>query len=205
MYSVKESDLTFEFIESANLNIYQPKNGYRYGEEAINLSNFAKTDKNEFVIDLGAGCGIIGLMIANRDHPKEVVLIEQQKSLAEIIQFNIDKNKIENAICLNADYRELALNNVDKFDLAVCNPPFTPVDKGRTSKDPQKAMARIEISSSLKETVLSAHTMIKSSGKFWIVLPEERDVEMKHLTKGIFQINQIQNINHLNYYCLIKI
>ena len=104
--------------------LYQPQSGYRYNSDSLFLYDFINqfNPKGE-LLDVGAGCGIVGLLVA-RDNPKvKLDSVEKQEFFLKYLSKNIITNKIDCNI-INNDFRELP--NDKKYDFIVSNPPFYP-------------------------------------------------------------------------------
>ncbi|MBI5233940.1 MAG: tRNA (adenine(22)-N(1))-methyltransferase TrmK, partial [Deltaproteobacteria bacterium] len=74
------------------------------------LLDFASPfEKDDTVIDLGTGTGIIPLLIALRSEVQVIVACEVSREAARIARKNISSNKLSDRITLRTcDYRELA-------------------------------------------------------------------------------------------------
>lgn len=99
---------------------------YRFNEDSIKLINFV-LERNlsaDAVLDLGCGCGIIGIEVSNALEPKTLFLLEGQHEWAEYIKKNIDlklKKSISSSIILETFG---TWRSERKFDLILCNPPY---------------------------------------------------------------------------------
>ena len=70
MLPLPSHDETLDTFFNGKLQIIQKKKGYRFSIDAVLLSQFIKIRKNERVIDLGTGCGILPLIIVtNHKNP----------------------------------------------------------------------------------------------------------------------------------------
>ncbi len=69
---------TLDVIKSHGLKLLQSQNGYRFSVDALLIADFAVIPLAGRVIDLGCGCGIIGLILAKRPEVKQVIGLELQ-------------------------------------------------------------------------------------------------------------------------------
>jgi tRNA1Val (adenine37-N6)-methyltransferase len=173
-----------EKFESVGIEISQPIDGHRYGEESLALAGFVNAGHGDVLADLCSGCGVIGLYIAVRDKPKKVLLVEIQPELDAIAQQNVQKNKLSEIVkCVNADYREFASQCAGSVDVIVSNPPFFRKGEGRLPPNGQKAVAKHELFGSLEELFRSAALLLRKGGRLAIVLPAPRRSEADDIAK----------------------
>jgi len=107
--------------------LYQPESGYCYNSDSIFLYNFISSFKPRGrMLDVGAGCGIVGLLVArdaNEVNPLHVELeaVEKQDDFAQYAKNNARVNNIKYKL-----YKEdfLALHVENKYDYIISNPPF---------------------------------------------------------------------------------
>src|ERR1700688_2484425 len=103
---------TRDMILGGRLTLIQPKRGYRFSVEAILLGRFVRASTRDRVLELGAGCGVISIMIASIYRPREVVAIEIQHDLAEMIARNAAMNGLESVRAICADLRQKSIADV---------------------------------------------------------------------------------------------
>lgn len=163
--------------EIGPFKIIQKKKGYRFTEDPIRLVEFTlPLSKDDTVLDIGTGSGVIPLILAYKSPAKNIVGVEIQKGLAELALRNIKINNLSKRIkILNCDYR--ALKDVFKrkrFSVILSNPPYIPINSGRVCPDKQRAIARQEIFGTLKELVHISRYLLKPNGKILYIYPITR-------------------------------
>lgn len=184
--------LTFDSIR--DIEICQHKNGYRFSIDSLLLFSFVNLKYVGKIIDLGAGSGIIGILLAKKYHHSEVFLVEIQSGLAKLAEKNVVSNNLQNMVrILNIDMRIFvdssfsSVGNISKkelsgfigrFDLAVSNPPFRKLKSGLISFGAEKSIARHEIKLSLGELIHSASVLLKNHGRFYFIHLPERLTEI---------------------------
>ncbi len=179
--------LTLDSIR--DIQLYQSKSGYRFSVDALLLFSFVNLPRVKKIADVGAGSGIIGLLLAKKYPRACVTLIELQGSLVKLAERNILLNKLEERVTVvNADARTLVghwslLADQDlpiahcplspDYNLVVANPPFRRVKTGLISATDEKALARHEISLSLDDLIRASSAILKHHGRLCLVhLPE---------------------------------
>ncbi len=161
------------------LEISQPQEGYRFSVDALLLADFVKVKKRSKVIELGAGCGIISLILSKRFPESTFTAVEIQEALFGLMEKNIRINRASNITSLLIDMKELPQRyRPGSFDHVVSNPPFRKPDDGRLCLDSQEALSRHEILITLSELLKISRFLLKPGGRFSIVFPSERTAEL---------------------------
>ncbi len=173
-------DETLDALMNTRLKLIQKKRGYRYSIDAILLAHFCKLKRGDRVIDLGTANAVIPMLVATQSLAAQVVGVEIQAELIDMARRNIAINNMEGKIdLLHRDVRDLP-KFFDKasFDVVISNPPYRPVGTGRVNPDPQRALARHEILGSLKDMVQVASFLLRPRGRFYVIYPSSRTVDM---------------------------
>ena len=104
--------------------LYQPESGYCYNSDSLFLYNFISSfNPHANLLDIGAGCGIVGLLVA-RDNPKvKLEAVEKQDIFIEYATHNARVNKIEYKLH-KCDFLDLDISK--KYEYIISNPPFYP-------------------------------------------------------------------------------
>lgn len=169
------STLTLDALYKGALKLKQSKAGYRYGLDSILLGSFAKSG-TERTLDLGTGCGIVGLMLVHERKSERVVGLEVQESLHKLARLNVANNGASSEIDLVlGDLRQAAvLDTLGTFDRVVMNPPYFAAKAGRLPPEEEKAIAKHKLLGGLEEWVLSASRVLEHRGLLEVVYPAER-------------------------------
>ena len=103
--------------------------------DSILLGEFVYTKRNERIIDLGTGCGIIPLMIYDSAKNNNIYAVEIQEKLADISKRSVILNNLEKEINNLQDDMQNLLNRFPSvfFDVITSNPSYIPAGKGKVS------------------------------------------------------------------------
>jgi tRNA1Val (adenine37-N6)-methyltransferase len=162
------------------LHCVQHQDGYRYSVDAVLLGHFISPTPNARIIDLGAGCGIISLILAFRWPQTRITSLEIQKPLVSLIQKNIALNNLQKQIdVVDGDFCRIN-KTLDSglFDWLVCNPPYRKSGSGRVNPASEKAVARHEIKGKLADVVKAASYLLKNRGKAAFIYPASRSATL---------------------------
>ena len=142
--------------------------------DSMLLADFVKLPKNARVLDLGAGCGTLGILLCAKDENAYVTGVEISEASHAAAMDNIRRNHLENrmeSIC--ADLRAFG-TEPDSYCVCVSNPPY--FSGGPASKE--HAAARREDHCTPAELFTAAAKALKFGGDLYIVHKPERLAEL---------------------------
>ncbi len=179
-------DETLDTFLNGNLQILQKKKGYRFSVDSILLSQFVRIRKNERVIDLGTGCGILLLLLSQTTRAHSFVGVEIQKGLAECARKNVVLNHLDGRISiLSQDFRDLKRTfPPGSFDVVLSNPPYRKHQSGRINPSTEKAVARHEIKGTLQDLISTASYLLPPKGRCYLIFPAVRTVDLFVALRG---------------------
>jgi tRNA1Val (adenine37-N6)-methyltransferase len=171
---------TIDSILGGALTLVQPRNGYRFSIDSILLGRFVRARPRDRVLELGAGCGVISVMIAALWRPREIVAIEIQPDLAEMATRNAAANGLDALRVINADLRARRIDGIApaSCDLVVANPPYRALRSGRASPNPGRRIARDESAATMADFVAAAKRFAANGAKVAFVFDASRSAEL---------------------------
>ena len=96
--SLIRDDETLESLFGGRLQILQKKKGYRYTIDSVLLAHFVEPKKGERILELGAGSGVISLLLAFRNPGVRVTGLELQADLADMAGRSVSMNCLEGRV-----------------------------------------------------------------------------------------------------------
>lgn len=192
--------MTRDDLKLFNLQLYQPKQGYRYSLDALLLARFCQLLKpGSTIADLGAGCGVISLVLSRLNPEASIVAIESNPVMAEIIGRNIQHNDLSSHVTVqHEDVLNLRKCHQDStFDLVVSNPPFRKAGSGKISPHAGRDAARHETTAGLADFLDAAKYLVKPSGRICLIhlpsrLPELMALAMQ-MKLSVLRLRMIHN------------
>ena len=171
------SSLPFKFKE---FTVNQERCAMKIGTDGVLLGAWTSVDHNPYnVLDIGAGTGILSLMIAQRCHADQIEAIEIDDDAFEQCAENFENSPwADRLFCFHASLLEYIEAVDEKFDLIICNPPFYTEDY--KTKDSARDIARFSDAMPLEHIIFAVINFLSEKGKFSIVLPfkdEEKYIE----------------------------
>jgi len=192
--------LTRDELKRFDLQIFQPRHGYRYSLDPLLLARFCgQVPPGGSIVDLGAGCGIIALVLARFNPTAAVVALENNPQMAALIKQNIDENALAGQVtALEIDvinYRNVSPDS--SYDLVVSNPPFRTPVSGRVSPRAGRDAARHETTAGLADFLAAAKYLVKPSGRICMIHLPARLVELAALAAemklSILRLRMVHN------------
>ncbi len=143
--------------------------------DSMVLSGFVRLPRSARVLDLGSGCGTLGLLLCAQNENCSVTGIELDELAHLVAVENIRRNGIQDrmeSIC--GDLRQLPKEFTGKFDCCMSNPPYFSGGPA-ASRTP---LARREDCCAPAELFASASQALKFGGDFFLVHKPERLAEL---------------------------
>lgn len=163
-----------------NFKIIQNPDKFCFGIDAVLLSGFANVKKDEKVLDLCSGNGIIPMLLCAKTQGASFEGIEIQEESVALATRSIKANGIDDvARVVQGDIK----NITDYFapssmNVVTCNPPYMIDSHGIKNPDSPKAIARHEIMCDFTDVAKAAAKMLKVGGRFYLIHRPFRLVEL---------------------------
>lgn len=173
---VLAEEFSEESLFGGKLRCLQPRQGYRFSVDAVLLAHFITLEPDARILDLGAGCGVVSLILSHRYPTASLVALEVQPRLAGIIRRNVAINGLESRCAvIEGDCRRIAtLLPPNSFDWVAANPPYHPTGSGRNHPETERAKARHEILGGIGEMAEATAFALKDGGRAAFVYPAAR-------------------------------
>ena len=142
--------------------------------DSMLLADFAHLPRNARVLDLGAGCGTLGVLLCAGHPACRVTGVEMDEVAHEAALQNIQRNGLNDrmeSIC--ADLRTVSLE-LGSFQVCISNPPY--FSGGPASKS--NPLARREDCCAPDALFAAATKFVKYGGDFFLVHKPERLAEL---------------------------
>lgn len=151
--------------------IYQPADGFRFGVDAVLLSEFAHIKPGENVLDMGTGTGIIPILLAAKTKGRHFTGLEIQEFSAAVAKESVLLNKLKERIdIVNGDIKEASkLFGNESFNVIVSNPPYMIADHGLRNDADEKYIARHEALCTFDDIAREASRVLISKGRFYLI------------------------------------
>ncbi len=143
------------------------------------LGDFVRTRRGDRVCDLGAGTGLLGLLLLARQPELSVTDVEIQEAACDLARRSAELNGLGDRITvLRQDLCQLDGLPRSAFDLVVANPPYFSAGSGAVSPDPARSTARSEMRCTLEDVCAAADHLLRYGGRFFLVFRPDRMAEL---------------------------
>ena len=152
------------------------KDVYEPAEDTFLLAENLVVDKNDVVLDVGTGCGILGIIAAKK--ARRVVAVDVNPHAVCCAKMNAELNGVaEKMEILRSDLFKAVKKNV-KFDLIIFNAPYLPSEMREETNWIDRAWAGGPTGRQLiDQFILQAQSYLKKGGKILLVQSTLSDVE----------------------------
>lgn len=146
------------------------------------------------VLDIGAGTGLLSLMLAQRSDRIQVDALELDSATALQARENVASSPWSSRVCvINADATEHSYNK--QYDLVVCNPPF--FNNSLLGDNDSRNLARHNISLTYSDLWSVLNQVLTPDGCASIMLPVVEHAQWEDLlSKNDWHIHHRLCIHH---------
>jgi tRNA1Val (adenine37-N6)-methyltransferase len=164
-------------------SVAQDRCAMKIGTDGVLLGAWAPISNNPFsVLDIGAGTGIIALMLAQRTNAEQIDALEIDEDAYEQAVDNFENSPWgDRLFCFHAGLDEFIEEPEDEYDLIVSNPPFYTEDY-KTDNE-QRDLARFQDAMPFEELVEAADLLLSEHGIFAVILPYKEEENFIALAK----------------------
>lgn len=157
---------------------------FQPGTDSFLLGAFPKCKRGEKVCDLGAGTGLLGLLLLAREPSLRISNVEIQPAACDLARRTAALNGLESSItCVEGDLRDPALLPAGSFDVVIANPPYFAADTGAQAESDARRTARSEVACTLEDVCTAAARLLRWGGRFFLCLRPERMAELMELCR----------------------
>lgn len=155
--------------------IQQDRCAMKVGTDSVLLGAWCPIENNPFsVLDIGAGTGILSLMIAQRSHAEQIDALEIDEDAYEQCVENFENSPWgDRLFCFHAGLDEFVEDPEDEYDLIISNPPFYSEDY-KTENSPRD-LARFQDAMPFEDLVEATNLLLSENGIFAVIIPYKEE------------------------------
>jgi len=153
----------------------------KIGTDGVLLGAWCPIDNHPYaVLDIGAGTGILSLMLAQRSHAEQIDALEIDEEAYEQCVENFEASPWSDRLfCFHAGLDEFVDEPEDEYDIIISNPPFYAEDF--KTDNSQRDLARFQDAMPFEELIAAADLLLSENGVFAVIIPykeEERFIDL---------------------------
>ena len=162
----------------------------KIGTDGVLLGAWTPLINNPYnVLDIGAGTGILSLMLAQRSNaaPNNVGIIDAIEIDEDAYEQCVENFETspwgDKLFCFHAGLDEFVDEPEDEYDLIISNPPFYTDDykTDNTSRD----LARFEDALPFEELIEAAALLLSDNGIFSVIIPYKEEEQFVSMCKEL--------------------
>jgi len=174
--------MTFSFKQ---FNVQQDRCAMKIGTDGVLLGAWTPLINNPYnLLDIGAGTGILSLMLAQRSNLEQIDAIEIDEGAYEQCVENFEASPWSDRLfCFHAGLDEFVDDPEEEYDLIISNPPFyTDTFK---SENTQRDIARFEDALPFEELIEAADLLLSDNGIFSVIIPYKEETKFVSMCKEL--------------------
>ena len=185
-FDIREGE-RLDDLQLASLFILQKKDGFCFGLDAVALADFACVRPHDRVADLGAGTGIISLLLWGREKTAVFDAVEIQADMADMAERSAAGNGLSSVLTVHCLDIKACAGILPKgaYSLVVSNPPYEPAAEGTPSAQMALRMALREEACAFSDVARCASALLRFGGRFAFCLPASRLCEAIETLKSV--------------------
>lgn len=150
---------------------------YHFTSDSVLLANFFRLKRRDYVVELCAGSGIIGIYAFSQHPCEHMDFVEINEDDCKVLADNISLNNMP-AKVMNVDVKSLTTTSFARpVDVVICNPPYEKATNV-TSDNLNIARATHEIDVTFDDIARISSRILKSGGHLYLEHKAERVAEI---------------------------
>ncbi len=159
--------------------VAQDRCAQKIGTDGVLLGAWSTpVEKPYTILDIGAGTGVIALMLAQRFLQAQVDAIELDVDAHAQATENFEESPWgDRLFCYHASFQEFYEEIEERYDFIVSNPPFYDGGSVKSSEqiDAKRQQARFDDSLPFEELIYGVYKLLETDGTFCCIIPYDRE------------------------------
>lgn len=181
---------TFHFQQ---FSVEHDKSAMKLGVDGVLLPVWADLLDAKSILDVGAGCGIISLVCAQRNSRAKIHAIEIEKNAFEEASYNFEQSPWSDRLSISFGSFKDHIGKHTGLDVIISNPPY--FLNSLTSKEDQRSLARHNVSFDFDEFFKMSFDALNEKGSLFIVFPtESQDWLVNKANENAFHLSRLATV-----------
>lgn len=170
-------------FEFKHFTIHHDRTAMKVGTDGVLLGAWTSIDHQpDSILDIGTGTGVIALMLAQRSGAELIDALEiDSDAYEQAVENSENSDWGDRLFCYHAAFDEFVeeMQDEEKYDLIVSNPPFYSADY--SSGDAKRDQARFAQALPFEELLEGVSLLLSKKGKFSVVIPFTEEEKFLYL------------------------
>ncbi|MEB3004454.1 tRNA1(Val) (adenine(37)-N6)-methyltransferase [Capnocytophaga sp. G2] len=163
-------------------SVKQEYSAMKIGTDSVLLGAWAASNNPQRILDIGAGTGILSLMMAQRFPTAYIHAIEITPEATQECRENISLSPWKDRISVyQEDIRIFSKVDKHKYDLIISNPPF--FTEKVLSPNFQRSLSRSNLELPFEELLYCVSQLLSPIGTFAVIIPYKEESVFKQLAQ----------------------
>lgn len=164
--------------------VQQDRCAMKIGTDGVLLGAWTEVDfEPQSILDIGAGTGVISLMLAQKSYAPTIDALEIDENAYEQCVDNFEASPWGDRLyCYHSGLDEFMDEIEDRYDLIVSNPPF--YNERVTSGDSSRDLARQNYALPFTELLEGVTKLLSDEGRLSVIVPFKEFEEFIKLAKN---------------------
>jgi len=147
----------------------------KVGTDAVLLGAIAEVENSGNILEIGTGCGVIALILAQRSQ-SQIDAIEIDEESARQAGENIRNSSWKDRITIiHSSLQDFILRSEERYDLVISNPPY--FSRSLKSSDKKRNISRHNDLLSFDELITGSTGAMSPGGSLWVILPVKESMD----------------------------
>ncbi len=178
----------FRFKQFAVLN---DRTAMKVGTDGVLLGAWCPVAGARHVLDVGTGCGVIALMIAQRNHEAVITGIDIDHDAVQEATLNFERSPWSDRLtAVEGNFNDMSTSG---FDVIVSNPPF--FTNGVLPAGDARIAARHTQSLTYRQLIEGAARLLSSHGALALISPTDAEGEI--IEAATFATLPVRQVTHV--------
>lgn len=152
-----------------HFSLYHDRSTMKVGTDAVLLGAWVDVKPTDWVLDIGTGCGVLPLMLAQKGIAKVHAVDLDEASVIEASENFQASQWSRQLFAFHADIRKFTMQCA--YDLIISNPPFF-INSFKCDADRRNQARHTDTSLTFSDLIATVRRLLKPDGRFVLVLPE---------------------------------
>ena len=165
--------------------VNQDRCAMKVGTDGVLLGAWCPIDNHPYsVLDIGAGTGILSLMLAQRSNAEQIDAIEIDENAYEQCVENFESSPWgDRLFCFHVGLDEFVDEPEEQYDIIISNPPFYSEDY--KTENEQRDWARFQDAMPFEDLVETADLLLSENGIFAVIIPHKEEERFINLCADV--------------------